>query len=149
MKLSSKIIAKILTLCGISLACTACYAPGYTDYADLTVRGIVTDEASGDPVEGIKVGLNWRETTTDAEGVYRISVEILGAPGEYPVEITLDDIDGEQKGGLFGSVTEQIELSVSDFVGGGRLNKRETYFGAAEKTADFTLTQIEKSDENE
>jgi hypothetical protein len=32
MKISSKLIAKILTLCGISLTCTACYAPPKSAY---------------------------------------------------------------------------------------------------------------------
>ncbi len=49
MKLSSKIIAKILTLCGISLTCTACYAAPNADFvppqADMT-ETVSTEEAN-------------------------------------------------------------------------------------------------------
>jgi hypothetical protein len=50
MKLSSRIIAKILTLCGISLTCTACYAAPNTDYIPPQTDG--TEEVAPSQDEG-------------------------------------------------------------------------------------------------
>lgn len=47
------------------------------------IKGIVTDEETGDPVEGAKVTADGYETFTDSDGVYLINVTV----GTYTVKV--------------------------------------------------------------
>jgi putative lipoprotein (rSAM/lipoprotein system) len=108
MKLSGKIIAKLLMLCGISLTCTACYAPGP---AMFEIKGRVTDE--GNPIEGIQVMLKsspnpneiFDQTTTDETGCYYMN-SFNYIDDRAVVEVK--DIDGEANGGDFATQIKNI-----------------------------------------
>jgi putative lipoprotein (rSAM/lipoprotein system) len=107
MKLTGKLIAKLLMLCGISLTCTACYAPGH---ADFEIKGRVMDD--GNPIAGIRVTAKPSDdsentistATTNAHGIYQISI----IPRFFDVgsTVTVEDIDGEANGGDFQSQTK-------------------------------------------
>lgn len=132
----SKLIAKILTLCGVSLTCTACYA---APNANFELKGNVTDEA-GYPVEGIKVsvrraGSQYSYTSpvkTDPSGGYAIiDPSWDGGAGEF--EVVAEDVDGDEGRGLFAADTVTIKIVSSDYKGKNR------YPGTITKTADLEL----------
>jgi putative lipoprotein (rSAM/lipoprotein system) len=112
MKLSGKIIAKLLTLCGISLTCTACYAMPSTDFTlKSNVKGTVTDE--GNPIEGIKVTVK-----SSADSKNSIGNAMTIATGNYRIfsdsdievgwAVTVEDIDGDANGGDFETQTKIV-----------------------------------------
>lgn len=51
-----------------------------------TIAGIVTDDSTGDPIEGATVDAGEFDTTTDENGEYEIEIE----PGEYTVQVAAD-----------------------------------------------------------
>ena len=124
MKLSSKIIAKILVLCGISLTCTACYGiPQGREYMT-DIEGMVTDEATGRPVEGIKVTgkesasvYSESDMLSDGQGTYSFKVRSFSPP-PMTIIITAEDIDGLEHG-EYATLTKEIELVDKNFAPAG------------------------------
>ncbi len=59
--------------------------PGDAPEPDADVEGYVTDDETGDGIEGASVTIGGENTTTDVDGYYMISGMF---PGEYPVTIS-------------------------------------------------------------
>ncbi len=150
MKLGSRIIAKILTLCGISLTCTACYvgpSTMFTAYVD----GMVVADDTEQPIEGIQISCTVIEENpydsnynysypypailSDKNGKYVSNIH--ERPG-LTLEIVAEDIDGPANGGEFETQTKSIALGDLDY----KLNKKKSsydQFYEATKTVDFRL----------
>jgi putative lipoprotein (rSAM/lipoprotein system) len=126
MKWSSLLIAKILTLCGISLTCTACYGIPSREYmAEIEIKGMVISEKTHRPVEGVRVAVKryaenyeFADVTTNRAGWYRISTGILvdSDDAALRLDIVAEDIDGAENGGDFSTVTKNIPVEHSDNV---------------------------------
>lgn len=87
------------------------------------LTGSVTDQ-DGTPIEHIQVTLNWNDSKTkeisytSSEGIFTTSAH-LSQKGETSVKITLEDIDGDENGGLFETLVETItilEEEKSDYI---------------------------------
>ena len=148
MKLSSKLIAKILVLCGISLTCTACYGvPERTNYMT-DIEGMVTDEATGVPIEGIKISTKgpyyFEEGLSDALG--RFNLRHVAQP-PATITVTVEDIDGPENGGEYVTQTRSVDIVQQNFapVGGSGMSTQ----WEARWTTDFELTLKLEEDENE
>jgi putative lipoprotein (rSAM/lipoprotein system) len=140
MKLSSKLIAKLFTLLGISLCCTACYGVPQTDYR-LSIGGSVVAGETGEPIENISVSseifsddkadiFHKITTQTNKHGGYAL---YEGMPFPMTLAITAEDIDGEENGGEFATQTITIELKESDF------HEIDKYDMESHKTVNFEL----------
>ncbi len=144
MKLSSRIIARILTLCGISLTCTACYGIPQADYM-MRIEGLVTAEETGAPIEGISIqskvlyreygDSEYHKTTVESDR-YGQYVLYEGSPFAPVITITAEDIDGVENGGEFASQTIEITLDHSDF------HEIDKYNLETLKRIDFSLKRI-------
>ena len=81
------------------------------------IHGTVTD-MEGNPLNHIKVVLNYGEEMgqmtvyTSLKGEFIADIE----PSATTLTITLEDIDGEENGGLFESLTDQITLMEEDLL---------------------------------
>lgn len=83
------------------------------------INGRVMDE-SGNPIPHIKVTLEWEGQYspiviyTSDKGIFYTIPDNL--PGTYPftIDITLEDIDGEENGGLFEPESDQITVLEDD-----------------------------------
>ena len=81
------------------------------------IHGTVTD-MEGNPLNHIKVVLNYGEEMgqmtvyTSLKGEFIADIESSATA----LTITLEDIDGEENGGLFESLTDQITLMEEDFL---------------------------------
>lgn len=121
MKPGLKLISWLLTLCGISLTCTACYAPpNVTEFHDMPhFEGIVVSEDTGLPVENIRVaveleesGFVLMETTTDGSGRYSLN-EGHTHSIDFPltsVNVVAEDTDGPGNGGEFATAVKNISI---------------------------------------
>jgi len=90
-----------------------------TPSADYKVLGTVTD-TDGKPVKGIQVAIELKDKEssevaslkdtvyTDASGIYESSRNDW--PGMISATVAFNDVDGEENGGKFGSVTVTSEL---------------------------------------
>ena len=84
------------------------------------VTGLVTDQ-SNNPIEHIKVTLEWSdnaepiETYTSSEGKFRSEINIKDTDGApVTINLTLEDIDGEDNGGMFETHTESFLLETEN-----------------------------------
>ena len=109
MKSPTSIIGGVITL-ALLTACSAAYdyaAPGFIG----NVRGLVTD-TEGAPLNHIKVtldcGAELGQTTvyTSMKGEFLADIN----PDTQLLVITLEDIDGEENGGQFEPMSDQITL---------------------------------------
>lgn len=66
--------------------------------AATTLRGKVVQAGTNTPLEGIQVTFRAQQTTTDAEGVFALTLEKPLAPGERHALIAAD-MDGSEHGG--------------------------------------------------
>ena len=105
-------------ICAYALAsCMAMDMEGVPDMSDmpeLTYPGSVMD-TEGRPIERIKVTIEWQGAFpvkdikyTDSNGMFYL--DIINAQESYNVTLTLEDIDGEENGGLFETLTDTIIL---------------------------------------
>ncbi len=119
MKPSLKIIAWILTLCGISLTCTACYGVPHDNYRMLPdFEGTVVSRENNQPIAGIRVTVRPYATEsvvgsaiTDQQGNY--SIEDIFGPLEkdgFRIDVVAEDIDGDQNGGRFVTSTKNVPV---------------------------------------
>lgn len=80
--------------------------------------GCVRD-TDGNPIEHIKVTISTPDDNqtryTDSGGIFYM--DIIGNPVNYTITLTFEDIDGEENGGLFETLTDTITL-----FGGNDLN---------------------------
>ena len=116
MRTAGKIICA--AICAYALAsCMAMDMEGVPDMSDmpeLTYPGSVMD-TEGRPIEHIKVTIEWQGAFpvkdikyTDSNGMFYL--DIINAQESYNVTLTLEDIDGEENGGLFETLTDTIIL---------------------------------------
>lgn len=79
------------------------------------VKGKVTDEASV-PLEHIEVTIDLSKRTdpktvyTSSDGTFIFDISFKEARNIKKISITLTDTDGEENGGLFETLTEEIHL---------------------------------------
>ncbi len=145
MNLTSKLIAKLLVLCGISLTCTACYGIPMPTYMT-DIEGMVTDEATEQPIEGIKIGVShYAGDMSDVDGKFNFK---CGIPSPMTITITVEDIDGPENGGNYATETREIKLVQENFAPRGRWNGRNTEWVAGLKI-DFELKHAEIPEEYE
>ena len=116
MRTAGKIICA--AICAYALAsCMAMDMEGVPDMSDmpeLTYPGSVMD-TEGTPIEHIKVTIEWQGAFpvkdikyTDSNGMFYL--DIINTQESYNVTLTLEDIDGEENGGLFETLTDTIIL---------------------------------------
>lgn len=109
MKSPASIIVRFITLAMLT-ACSAAY-----DYADPgfigNVQGLVTD-TEGVPLNHIKVTLDCGEDIGQTTVYTSMKGEFLADinPATQTLFITLEDIDGEENGGQFEPISDQITL---------------------------------------
>ena len=86
-----------------------------------TLTGSVTD-LDGNPIEHIQATLEWDEmgikdiVYTSSDGIFK-SQAYLPVKGDTSVRITLEDIDGEENGGIFEVLTETVTILEEDAYG--------------------------------
>ncbi len=98
--------------------------------ANQHIVGKVTNKTDYQPVEHIKVTLDWnidipkdvKYTSSDGNFTAEIPKEVKGR--STTVTITLEDIDGEKNGGLFEGLTDTINLFGDDGTVTGVLDYR-------------------------
>lgn len=79
------------------------------------VKGKVTDEASA-PIEHIEVTIDLSKRSdpktvyTSSDGTFIFDISFKEARNIKKISITLTDTDGEENGGLFETLTEEIHL---------------------------------------
>lgn len=109
MKSPASIIGGFITLSMLT-ACSAAYdyaAPGFIG----NVQGLVTD-TEGTPLNHIKVTLDCGEDIGQTTVYTSLKGEFLADinPATQILVITLEDIDGEENGGQFEPMSDQITL---------------------------------------
>ena len=123
---SIRLISVLLGMAVVAVSCMADMTqgmPGHEDHRHLIV-GHVTD-TSGTAIEHIKVTLDWNNGTyqeikyTDSYGQFQTDCWQPAAREAVTLAITIEDVDGEENGGLFEPVSETIilfENGVQDIV---------------------------------
>jgi putative lipoprotein (rSAM/lipoprotein system) len=77
------------------------------------IQGVVTD-AEGNPINHIKVTLSTEDTSsqisvyTSSNGEFVADMEWFTEEGSNTLNVTLEDIDDEENGGLFETLTDQV-----------------------------------------
>lgn len=110
------IISGIFTI----LTVTSCMADmGMEDRVEVgempLLHGKVSDE-QGTPIEHIKVTLEWNNSEvtdvkyTSGSGMFNSQIRTSENESATTLKITLEDIDGEENGGLFETYTDNITL---------------------------------------
>lgn len=113
-------IAFILSLAG--LICSSCAMESDMGIENIPhVNGRVTD-LDGNPLEHIKVKFEWKADAdssivyTSSEGMFNTPfIECWDTRGSMTVAVTLEDIDGEENGGLFESKSDTLIFYREDF----------------------------------
>ncbi len=89
------------------------------DYKYIPITGKVLDY-SDQPVEHIKVTLDWHNgmepnvVYTDSEGIFTSEMPVTEEMAPVTLSITLEDIDGEENGGLFKTIKTSITFFDND-----------------------------------
>lgn len=80
-------------------------------HVTFSLKARVVDEV-GEPIEGIKVSANWIEGYTNQDGEININGSVFTG-SQY--RVTFEDVDGEENGGEFETltldITDQVEQS--------------------------------------
>lgn len=85
------------------------------DEKDCHVKGIVLNMTE-EPVEHLKVTVDWNSGMyqdiqyTDSDGMFTTAVRHAGADDAVTMNITIEDIDGEEYGGAYETLVENITL---------------------------------------
>ena len=92
-----------------------------TDMDYCLIQGHVTDQA-GTPLEKIRIGIkakdNYNTATmhyTSSNGSFHCELAIPEDNSQMAIEIIIEDIDGEENGGLFESKTDMITIFEEDY----------------------------------
>ena len=117
MKASVKIISAVIyasVLASCSMADEMEGIPGMDQMPVQTFPGSVMD-TEGNPIEHIKVTIDWQGEFpvrdikyTDSNGIFHL--DVINDPESYTVTLTFEDIDGEENGGVFETLTDTITL---------------------------------------
>lgn len=110
----------------MSAACEA--GPTMSDMAgDMTVLSGKISDQNGNPIEHIKVVINWGSFLlspdteyTNSDGEFQTRLRYENKDGRpVTITITMTDIDGEKNGGLFETLTETLTLFEEDIYTSG------------------------------
>lgn len=133
-----KLIAAVLAVLGVTATGCESQAEMYgTPHATFKIRGTVTQEATQEPVEGIRVllgnkGYYYDTLHTDAQGKYEF---ISRGMMLDMVCVKVEDVDGAAHGGLFAA--DSTEITSEQFV---KTEEGEGWdIGTFEGTLDFSL----------
>ena len=113
------IISTIASVCVLISSCSAGIPMDNPDIGNVRIIGTVTDD-TGAPIEHIKVTMDWNSGTyqdikyTSSVGKFDSNVQDNPQSDIITVMITLEDIDGEDYGGLFESHSEKVKLIRED-----------------------------------
>lgn len=115
MKISWKISAASFVLSAL-FSCSDYEGPIYETEADgVILQGTVTDQ-EGRPLEKIRITVENEDRSvreayyTSSEGSFRCNFPVRRTEEQILLDITIDDIDGEENGGLFESKTDVITI---------------------------------------
>lgn len=110
------IIAILTAACCVFISCSMDIAPDdMTDVAYPGIEGSVTDEDSN-PISHLKVtityeGLNEPNTVyTSSKGLFHSFIDTQVCSFPLTIEITIEDIDGGDNGGMFETLTDRITI---------------------------------------
>ena len=117
-------ICNILAFCLTVILYASCEAgpPMSDQMAGMPViSGKITD-MEGTPLEHIKVIIDWGSYLmspdveyTNSDGEFRVRIRYSGENGQpATITVTMTDIDGEENGGLFETLTETLTLFEED-----------------------------------
>lgn len=117
-------ICNILAFCLTVILYASCEAgpPMSDQMAGMPViSGKITD-MEGTPLEHIKVTIDWGAYLmspdveyTNSDGEFRVRIRYSGENGQpATITVTMTDIDGEENGGLFETLTETLTLFEED-----------------------------------
>jgi len=132
-----RLIAILLGILGTSTAClTSEYGVPHGDYK---VLGTIIDQTTGQPIQNIQVTSNRYGDTiySDAQGKYDVTFV-----DNYQNFLKIEDIDGEENGGEFGTQEINIEFTKADQVEKGK----NWYEGKFVKTQNIELTKKENNE---
>lgn len=115
-----KLISFISAFASICLLISSCsadvpYRGQDFDIESVLLSGTVTDDA-GNPIEYLKVTLDWNSGSyqdikyTSSTGRFDANLKDNGNSDIITVAIAIEDIDGEDHGGLFSTHTERVTL---------------------------------------
>lgn len=113
------IISSIASVCVLISSCSPGIPDEYPDIENVRIVGTVTDD-TGAPIEHIKVTMDWNSGTyqdikyTSSVGKFDSNVQDNPQSDMITLMITLEDIDGEDNGGLFESHSEKVTLNKED-----------------------------------
>jgi len=96
-----KKIAILMVLMMGLLALAGCSSDNTSKMVDYTLRTTVTDEATGDPIEGVTISVAGKEMTTDANGLAQTNLVF----GTYDVKVDAY---------FYGDVSKEIVINGSD-----------------------------------
>lgn len=117
-------ICNILTVCLTVILYASCEAgPPMSDQIanKPVISGKITDQ-EGNPIEHIKVIIDWGAYLmspdieyTNSDGEFSVRIRYSGENGQpATITIRMTDIDGEENGGLFETLTETLTLFEED-----------------------------------
>jgi len=124
-KFFDKIIVLLLGFSGVFSGCEKLPGGGMIaeygmPHADFEIKGVVMDKVNSQPIQNIRVVRqvyeNFGDTLyTDLEGKY--AFEFSDYPIlENPFHLKIEDIDGEENGGYFGSEEIDVKITQADQV---------------------------------
>ncbi len=110
-------ISAFASICLLISSCTAGvpYSGQHIDLGSVLLSGTVTDNA-GNPIEHLKVTLDWNSGSyqdikyTSSTGRFDANLKDSDNSDIITVSIVIEDIDGEDNGGLFSTHTERVTL---------------------------------------
>ena len=151
-KFFDKIIVLLLGFSGFFNGCaisdpTDEYGSPYAEYgmphADFVIKGVITDKETSNPIQNIQVIRQiypeYGDTIyTNAEGEYAFEFGNFPPWPENAFHLKIEDIDGEENGGLFNTQEIDVMFTQADQVEKGK----GWYEGKFVKTQDIELDRI-------
>ena len=156
-KSTNWILAGIIGLFGFAGCSTDDYPVEYgTPSADYTVKGAVVNEATGEPIPGIRVGYypqEWDEdvfgpqpqyweytahVVTSTNGEFTLTTMMFPLGSDKIVPVYVEDIDGEENGS-FGA--KMVDVDFTDAVHSG--NPGNWYSGMYTVTTTIQLAEVQ------
>lgn len=132
----------LLPLFGVSVV--SCDEGGFqpsdeygTPYADFEIKGRVLESSRSQPVQGLQVSsedanYGTPSVTTDAEGRFTLAGSFFPSK---TMRITVEDVDGDENGGLFSPSTVTVALEQKE--------KGDGWYGGVWAAGDVEITVSE------
>ena len=141
-----KIIVLLLGFSGIFSGCDDSYSPVEygVPHADYELKGVITAKETAKPIPNIMVIRsiyeNFGDTLyTDSGGKYAFEFNDFPPHPEGVLHLKIEDIDGEDNGGFFGTKEINVEFTQADQVKKGK----SWYDGKFVKTQNIELEKID------